>query len=80
MKVEIPDPIVLAGDDAAADAKILSSYLGRLSASLKTAFSRVSRTDETTMELLLSSPNGSVYSVTVDDDGNLETTLKFDAS
>lgn len=57
----------------------LTKYLADLTLAIQSGFRWAHRTDEAVAEVLLVSPNGSVYAVTVDDDGNLETTARFTA-
>lgn len=71
MKLVTPDAVK---DEAT------KSYLLRLVKQLSGAFDSRPAQNTGTGELLLVSPNGSVYSVKVTDAGVLQTTLKYDAS
>lgn len=56
------------------------SYLQRFIKSLVSQMSRKLDTERPSASVLLASPNGSVYTVRVDDSGTLSTTLVYDAS
>lgn len=56
-------------------APILRRYLEELTAFIQREFRRRSEDNVAIGNVLLLSPNGSVYSVTVGDDGTLTTTL-----
>ena len=51
------------------------TYLARVLESLRRALSRAVSTDEGVSRIILVSPNGTSYSVTVDNSGTLSTTL-----
>lgn len=55
------------------------SYLPRLSMSLVAALNKKVSVRSPTAEILLYSPNGSVYSVSVDNAGVISSTLKYSA-
>lgn len=57
----------------------LSLYLRDFSTSLSKELSSYVRKDQSVGSILLASPNGSVYSVAVADDGTLVTTAVFTA-
>jgi hypothetical protein len=53
----------------------LQPFLQQLVDTIRRAMIPVVSKDEATPRILLQSPNGSVYSVTVDNSGNLQTAL-----
>ena len=50
-------------------------FIGELLSAIRTAFNTVVRTDQAVERVMLRSPNGTVYEVTVADDGTLTTAV-----
>ena len=66
MNVQFPDPNTTG---------VNAAYMVRVLASLRAAFLPVVSKDESVPRILLSSPSGKVYSITVSDTGTITATL-----
>lgn len=65
MNVQFPDPV----------GGVSPNYMMQVLSTLRTVFLSVVSKDESVSRILLSSPNGTVYSITVDDSGTITATL-----
>jgi hypothetical protein len=66
MNIQFPDPAATGVNPA---------YMVRVLAAIKAAFIPVVSKDESVPRILLSSPSGKVYSITVSDTGTITATL-----
>jgi hypothetical protein len=76
LRSSLPDPPVNEGDDADLMDKVLA-YLPNLNAAILQALVKKVPISSPVAELLLASPNGSVYAITVSDTGVLSTHLRY---